>query len=193
MKSPLKRERSLSKTTEPVFDLDDPHLISKFLSQPPPMTQTITCRFLAVPFQQQPTSSDRDVSRYGTIMLESKDKLIMRLPGRNRHFLDRVRNIWVSKYLAPLTECTITFDMPKRDRDQSTTVIIQRIRPKTGVNGRANSLVSDAATEDSITTATTATMGDPSTAEHVGEGDVPRRGPHYAAYGNKSKAQRVCS
>ncbi|GAW23716.1 hypothetical protein ANO14919_132910 [Xylariales sp. No.14919] len=116
--------QSQSHAEEDVYDLDDPYLIPKVLSQPPMAAGTITCRFLAIPLYG-PGSFFHDITQYGHIIHESRDKLIMRVPPHNINFLGHIRQAWVSKYLAPFTECRITLDLPKWD--QMTTIIIQRV------------------------------------------------------------------
>ncbi|KAI0455815.1 hypothetical protein F5B21DRAFT_183680 [Xylaria acuta] len=117
-----------------VYDLDDPYLIPKFLSRqqqyPRATASSITCRFSAIPLNE-PYVFFHNMAQYGYIIHESRDKLIMRLPYYSLALLNRVRQVWVSKYLAPFTECHITFDMPRRDPGQTTLVIIQRVLPKT--------------------------------------------------------------
>jgi hypothetical protein len=127
--------------TEP-YDLDDPCLILKLQRQQPNNARSITCRFLAVPVNE-PGVFFRDISQYGTIIHESRDKLIMRVPWKTSDLLHRIRHVWVSKYLAPFTECTMSLDLPRQDRDQNTTVIIQRVLHKCGKD-RKDSLLSNA-------------------------------------------------
>ncbi|KAI8627803.1 hypothetical protein F5Y19DRAFT_439907 [Xylariaceae sp. FL1651] len=107
--------------TDEVHNLDDPYLIPKLLNEPPAAGST-TCRFLAIPLNE-PSLFSRNISQYGAIIYESRDRLIIRLHQKNLDLLDRVRQIWVSKYLAPYTECTITFDLTRPD--QNSTIIIQ--------------------------------------------------------------------
>ncbi|KAI1307489.1 hypothetical protein F5Y03DRAFT_352417 [Xylaria venustula] len=126
-----------------VYDLDDIYLVQKVLSQPPRPAGTVTCRFLAIPVNE-PGSFAINLAQYGHIILESRDKLIMRVPAENADLMNYIRQAWVSKYLAPFTECRITFDLPKRDR--TTTVIIQRVLPK--VPQYTDNFVTSDATED---------------------------------------------
>ncbi len=143
-------KRSQSQTEVDVYDLDDPYLVPKVLSQQPKAAGTVTCRFLAIPLNE-PASFSKNIAQYGHIVHESRDKLIMRVPPQNTDLMDRIRQVWVSKYLAPFTECRITFDLPKRDR--TTTVIIQRVLAKVN-KSTANSLVSDT-TDDTASEAST--------------------------------------
>ncbi|KAI0393070.1 hypothetical protein F5Y17DRAFT_328734 [Xylariaceae sp. FL0594] len=128
--SPLTHGRKA--TTAPIYDLDDPEMIAKFCRQPQPtlltQIQTVTCRFLAIPLPLP--GHEMLLTRYGTVILETGNKLIMRMPTKNGHLLNRVRNAWVSKYLAraPFTECTLSFDMSRQGGggDRSFRVIIQK-------------------------------------------------------------------
>ncbi|KAI3321567.1 hypothetical protein HD806DRAFT_156929 [Xylariaceae sp. AK1471] len=151
--SPLKPQHRQNKAVnEEIYDLNEPYLVPRLFSECSNNSREITCRFLAIPLNE-PTSFSYDISQYGTIVQEDRNKLIMRVPAKKLDFVDRIRQIWVSKYLAPFTECTITFSLPaKRGRNRNTTaIIVQRVLPKINEN-RAASLVSDA-TEGSTKTA----------------------------------------
>ncbi|KAK5636899.1 hypothetical protein RRF57_012611 [Xylaria bambusicola] len=128
-------------TEDDIYDLDDPYLIPKVLSQQPRAPGTVTCRFLAIPLNEA-SSFSRDIAQYGYIVHESRHKLIMRVPPQNTDLMDRIRQVWVSKYLAPFTECRITFDLPKWDK--TTTIIIQCIPTKANKSTDSSPL-SDAA------------------------------------------------
>ncbi|KAF2969736.1 hypothetical protein GQX73_g3842 [Xylaria multiplex] len=147
----IPQKQTQSQMEEDVYDLDDPYLIPKALSRPPKAAGIITCRFLAIPINE-PGSFFHNIAQYGQIIHESRDKLIMRVPMHMMDLLDRIRQIWVSKYLAPFTECRITLDLPRRDR--MTTVIIQRVL---AAHRDASTSGSGDTTED---TATTAGMAD---------------------------------
>ncbi|TGJ83373.1 hypothetical protein E0Z10_g5407 [Xylaria hypoxylon] len=136
-----------------IYDLDDPYLIPNVLSQQPTAAGTMTCRFLAMPFNEA-GSFFHNITQYGYIIHESREKLIMRVGAHNMDLIDRIRQIWVSKYLTPFTECRITFDLPKRD--QMTTIIIQRVLGKFDKD-TADCLESDAM-EDPVTKAGEAPM-----------------------------------
>ncbi|KAI0857278.1 hypothetical protein F4860DRAFT_363749 [Xylaria cubensis] len=138
-----------------VYDLDDPYLVSKILSQQhqqnsSKFARSITCRFLAIPLNE-PYAFFHNIAQYGYIIHESRNKLIMRLPYHSLDLLNRVRQAWVSKYLTPFTECHITFDVPRQDPGKSTLVIIQRVFPRINKNG-ADTLVlgGDAANFDAV-------------------------------------------
>ncbi|KAJ8104493.1 hypothetical protein ONZ43_g7823 [Nemania bipapillata] len=130
--------QSCSQVEEDVYDLDDPYLIPRILSQGTIAAGPITCRFIAIPLNE-PDSFYRNLAQYGYIVHESKDKLIMRVPKENIDLLDRIREVWVSKYMTPFAECRITFDLPKQTPEHPTTVIIQRVLP-TISNDKAGSL-----------------------------------------------------
>ncbi|KAI1427132.1 hypothetical protein F5Y12DRAFT_712467 [Xylaria sp. FL1777] len=146
---------SQSQNEADVYDLDDPYLVPKVLSQHPKAAGTITCRFLAVPLNE-PGSFSRNIAQYGHIVHESRDKLIMRVPPHNIDLMNYIRQAWVSKYLAPFTECRITFDLPKRDR--TTTIIIQRVLTK--INKNASSCIISGGANDLVITANDAPMTD---------------------------------
>ncbi|KAI0468930.1 hypothetical protein F4859DRAFT_489445 [Xylaria cf. heliscus] len=116
-----------------IYDLDDPYLISKILDQHPQYpsvpADSITCRFTAFPMNE-PGAFSPSLEHYGHVVHESRDKLILRLPAGRLNFLDRVRQVWVSKYMAPypFAECRITFDLPRGDG--SMLVIVQRVLPR---------------------------------------------------------------
>ncbi|KAI0509624.1 hypothetical protein F5B22DRAFT_616256 [Xylaria bambusicola] len=128
-------------TEDDIYDLDDPYLIPKVLKQQPKTPGTVTCRFLAIPLNEA-NSFSRNIGQYGYIVHESRHKLIMRIPPQNTNLMDRIRQVWVSKYLAPFTECRITFDLPKWDK--TTTIIIQCV-PNKANKSTDSSLVHDAA------------------------------------------------
>ncbi|KAI0874009.1 hypothetical protein GGS24DRAFT_461112 [Hypoxylon argillaceum] len=111
-----------------VYDLDDPCLIPKLISQGSIAVGPITCHFRALPLNE-PGVFFRSLEQYGHVVLESKDQLIMRLPGHNLDLLDCIREAWVSKYMAPFDECRITIDLARQTPEQPTTVIIQRVLP----------------------------------------------------------------
>ncbi|KAI1162943.1 hypothetical protein F5B18DRAFT_622091 [Nemania serpens] len=123
------QSHSHSQAEEDIYDLDDLFLVPKLLSQGPRAQGTITCRFLAIPLNEANLFS-RDITQYGDVVRETKDELIMQLPPNRLDLLDRVRQLWVSKYLSPFTECRITFDLPKRTPERTTTIIIQRVLRK---------------------------------------------------------------
>ncbi|KAI8952169.1 hypothetical protein F4801DRAFT_243161 [Xylaria longipes] len=132
-----------------VYDLDDPYLIPKILGQqqyPRVTARSITCRFSAIPLNE-PYVFFHNIAQYGYIIHESQDKLIIRLPKCRVDLLDRIRRVWVSKYLAPLTECRITFDLPKRGSEWTTLVIMQRVLPKINMSGADDALVGDGTTD----------------------------------------------
>ncbi|TRX88948.1 hypothetical protein FHL15_010176 [Xylaria flabelliformis] len=129
-----------------VYDLDDPYLVPKILSQQQQRDYTkfarsITCRFLAIPLNE-PYAFFHNIAQYGHVIHESRNKLIMRLPYHSLDLLNRVRQAWVSKYLTPFVECHITFDVPRQDPGRTTLVIIQRVFPRINKNG-ADALVVD--------------------------------------------------
>ncbi|KAI0532360.1 hypothetical protein GGR58DRAFT_490604 [Xylaria digitata] len=178
----IPQKQTQSQAEEDVYNLDDPYLIPKALSQQPRAAGTITCRFLAIPLNE-PGSFFHNIAQYGQIIHESRDKLIMRVPAHMMDLLDRIRQIWVSKYLAPFTECRITFDLPKRDR--MTTVIIQRVL--VAVHRDASNPEVGDTTED---TATMAGMADHGAAASPPEPPirgracvVPRVGGYWASWG----------
>ncbi|KAI1736330.1 hypothetical protein F4680DRAFT_432542 [Xylaria scruposa] len=129
---------SQARTEADIFDPDDPYLIPKVLSQQQQDLRftagTITCRFLAIPLND-PYAFFHNIARYGHVIHESRDKLIMRLHYHNLDLLNQVRQAWVSKYLTPFTECHITFDVPRQGPRRATLVIIQRVLPKINKNG----------------------------------------------------------
>ncbi|KAI1196308.1 hypothetical protein F5X97DRAFT_305576 [Nemania serpens] len=129
--TPHIQSHSHGQADEEIYDLDDLQLVPRLLSQGPKAQDTITCRFLAIPLNESDLFS-RDIAQYGDIVRETKDELIIRVPPNRLDLLDRIRQLWVSKYLAPFTECQITFDLPKRTPDRTTTVIVQRVLQKTG-------------------------------------------------------------
>ncbi|KAI0803847.1 hypothetical protein GGR55DRAFT_377829 [Xylaria sp. FL0064] len=161
---------------EDVHDLDDPYLMEKALNQQPEAAGAITCRFSAMPLNE-PSSFSTNISQYGHIVHESKDKLIMRVPPQNTDLINYIRQAWVSKYMTPFTECRITIDLPKRDG--TTTIIIQRVLAK--VNKNADSSVASDGTEDLVNAANDACGTDdgaprplPGLLVAEGEDDVPR-------------------
>ncbi|KAI0439014.1 hypothetical protein F4803DRAFT_554505 [Xylaria telfairii] len=155
-----------------IYDLDDPYLIPNVLSRqqqqhPSVPERSITCRFSAIPLNV-PGAFSHNMAQYGYIIHESQDKLIIRLPHSQPDLLNHVRQVWVSKYLAPFTECHITFEMPKRDpRDpaRTTLVIIQRVLPKTNMSGGAHAFVQPA----------------PVPVVSLGEGAMPHQAPRRRA------------
>ncbi|KAI1366658.1 hypothetical protein F5Y08DRAFT_300689 [Xylaria arbuscula] len=123
---------------EDIYDLDDPYLIPRFLSQkkrPKVPMGTITCRFLAIPVNRIDAFSN-DIAQYGQIMHESRHKLIILVAQTHLAFVDDIRRAWVSKYLTPFTECVMSFDLPKY-HDKTTTVIIEQV-PTTTTNESAD-------------------------------------------------------
>ncbi|KAI1824968.1 hypothetical protein F4861DRAFT_217236 [Xylaria intraflava] len=134
-KSPTRKlaAASTSNTPKPepkIYDLDDPFLCRKFEAESAGnSTGSVTCRFRAIPLNE-PGIFARDIAQYGTILHENQNNLIMRVPATRLDFLDRIRQIWVSKYLAPDTECLITFGQPRDDMERSTMIIIQRVLPR---------------------------------------------------------------
>jgi hypothetical protein len=101
----------------------------------------------------KPNCFSYDISQYGQIIHEDRNKLIMRLPAEGFDVLSHIRQIWVSKYLAPSTECTISFSLPASSgrNKNATLVIIQRVVPKTDDNTAAPS-TSDATKKNSTST-----------------------------------------
>ncbi|KAI1176456.1 hypothetical protein F4777DRAFT_577953 [Nemania sp. FL0916] len=139
--------------TDVVYDLDDPYFIPRLLNGPPVSAGTITCRFLALPLA--PGTFPVNLAQYGRVLLESRNKLVMRVPGHMIGFLDQIRAIWVSKYMALGTECRLTFGPPGRDAQKSSLIIVQRVRHKDNKD-RTGSVTSDG----SRTTTTATTAGD---------------------------------
>ncbi|KAI0545891.1 hypothetical protein F4679DRAFT_559662 [Xylaria curta] len=124
-----------------IFDLDDPHLVERILSQQhhdPRLTAgSITCRFRALP-TNEPYAIFHNIASYGHVIHESRSKLIMKLSCHNLNLLNQVRQAWVSKYPTPFAECHITFDVPRYPR-KATLVIIQRVFPRINKNGLVGS------------------------------------------------------
>lgn len=117
------------KADDITYDLDDPYLINKLCYAAPNLNLAgpITCRFFAIPLIATP-SAPRNLEQYGQIVLETRDKLLMRIPVRNLPFLGCIRQIWVSKHLELGTECKITFDAPRgADADRTGTLILQSV------------------------------------------------------------------
>ncbi|KAI1748792.1 hypothetical protein F4782DRAFT_515724 [Xylaria castorea] len=159
-----------------VYDLDDPYLIPKILNQQQQQQQqqyprvaagSITCRFFAIPLNE-PYSFFHNMAQYGYIVHESKDKLIMRLPYHSLDLLNHVRQVWVSKYLAPFTECRLTFDMPRQDPGRTTLIIIQRVFSKINKSGAGALVGGDTADLDIVVDGRTALLP-----EFSGEDAVP--------------------
>ncbi|KAI0185520.1 hypothetical protein EV127DRAFT_441356 [Xylaria flabelliformis] len=144
---------SQKKSEADIYDLDDPYLVPKILSQQQQQNysskfaRSITCRFLAIPLNE-PYAFFHNIAQYGYIIHESRNKLIMRLPYHSLDLLNRVRQAWVSKYLTPFTECHITFDVPRQDPGRSTLVIIQRVFPRINKNGADALMVGDGTAAD---------------------------------------------
>ncbi|KAI1109497.1 hypothetical protein F5Y14DRAFT_24273 [Nemania sp. NC0429] len=141
---PYIQSHSHSPAEGSIYDLDDLLLIPRLLSQGPKVQAgaTITCRFLAIPLNE-PDLFSRDIAQYGDVVLETRDALIIRVPHDRLDLIDRVRQLWVSKYLTPYTECTMTFELPKRmpkpaittTTSNTTTVIVQRALRNPDING----------------------------------------------------------
>ncbi|KAI1186149.1 hypothetical protein F5B17DRAFT_405152 [Nemania serpens] len=127
------QSNSHSQVEGEIYDLDDIYLVPRLLSLGPKSQGPITCRFLAIPLNE-PDLFSRNIAQYGDVIRETKDKLIIRMPANRLDLLDRVRQLWVSKYLAPFTECMITFDLPKKTPEHTTMVIVQRVLRKAGVD-----------------------------------------------------------
>jgi hypothetical protein len=133
------RTQSRIQVEPDVYDLDDPYLIPRLLSQGPIVAGPITCRFTAIPLNE-PDAFYRNIAQYGHVVLESRDKLIIKVAEQNLDLLDRIRQVWVSKYVTPFAECRITFDLPRQAPEHPTaTVIIQRVPPPMMNKGRAES------------------------------------------------------
>ncbi|KAI1351063.1 hypothetical protein F5Y01DRAFT_325603 [Xylaria sp. FL0043] len=169
-----KQSQSQNQTEEDVHDLDDPYLMEKILSQQPDAAGAITCRFSAIPLNE-PSSFSTNISQYGHVIHESKDKLIMRVPRQNTDLINYIRQAWVSKYTTPFAECRITIDLPKRDG--TTTIIIQRVLAKVSKNA-AEYVESKATTEDLGATGSDACGTDdgalPGPSVGEGQDDAPR-------------------
>ncbi|KAI0403118.1 hypothetical protein F4802DRAFT_325060 [Xylaria palmicola] len=100
-----------------VCDLDDPDLISKFSSQPANAGDLIVSHFRALPAVSSGRDAfSHDMSQYGHVLAESRDRLAMRVQLTGPDALFEVQQAWVSKYLAPYTRCTLAFGMPELDR-----------------------------------------------------------------------------
>ncbi|KAI0099869.1 hypothetical protein GGR51DRAFT_534715 [Nemania sp. FL0031] len=144
---------------EEIYDLDDPYLMHKIIRQKRIASGPITCRFLAIPLNE-PGSFSGALAQYGSIICESKDKLIMRVPADKIDLLDRIQQLWVSKYLAPLTECRITFDVPRKTPEKSTTVIIQRVLGRADKEEESEGAVDDPAVTVTVTDKRETTAGE---------------------------------
>ncbi|KAI1122229.1 hypothetical protein F5Y10DRAFT_78743 [Nemania abortiva] len=143
-----------SQVKQNVYNLDDPYLIDKILSGKPIVAGPITCRFIAIPLNE-PGSFSTNLAQYGHVVFESRDRLIMHVPGDKIDLLDRIQQVWVSKYLAPFTECMITFDLPRNNPERTTKVIIQRVLPsaRTSTSTSTSINTADAALEGGDPTA----------------------------------------
>ncbi|KAI1816114.1 hypothetical protein GGS20DRAFT_539578 [Poronia punctata] len=119
-----KEKESKEKDKDIIYDLDDPDLRRKH-GNAIDLSRPITCRFSAIPVPDT-VLPVQELSYYGKVILESRNKLIVRVPENKRDLIFQLRNAWVNKYMAPRTPCTISWDLPRKDRERSTTVIIQQ-------------------------------------------------------------------
>ncbi|KAI1272668.1 hypothetical protein F5Y07DRAFT_379150 [Xylaria sp. FL0933] len=184
-------KQSQNQIEEDVHDLDDPSLMEKILSQQPDAAGALTCRFSAIPLNE-PSSFSTNISQYGHIIHESKDKLIMRVPRQNTDLINYVRQAWVSKYTTPFAECRITIDLPRRDG--TTTIIIQRVLAKAKVCKSAVECVESKATAEDLVGAGNDACGTDDGAlpgVSVGEGEsqdeAPRTIPRVCEYWEAGK------
>ncbi|KAI0161973.1 hypothetical protein GGR57DRAFT_452770 [Xylariaceae sp. FL1272] len=107
-------------------NLDDPGLVGKILSRRLGPPGTCSVAFSALP-QHDPDGFSADFGRFGTVLIESHQKLAIRMKHCTMDLLNFVRQVWVSKYLTPFHPCSITFDLP--DSTGFCNVVMQRVNP----------------------------------------------------------------
>ncbi|KAL7621007.1 hypothetical protein AAE478_008319 [Parahypoxylon ruwenzoriense] len=94
-----------------IYDLDNIQLPLHLYNKPLTQGGSVSSRFRAIPLRDLGFTF-REFSRYGRVMQEGPEKLVMKVKFGDAHVVNEVKRAWVSKYRRLGDQCLLTLGPP---------------------------------------------------------------------------------